>query len=103
MSEFYRHLQQNPDKAQALRSAMLTIMKQRPEPKNWAAFTLIGEANWAVYATALKKHGHLTRFTAIEKSTQTLKHFRCGAKFSNLLRCGITGKKVEDVTVDMGW
>jgi CHAT domain-containing protein len=44
MSEFYRHLQQNPDKAQALRSAMLMTMKQDPNPVNWAAFTLIGEA-----------------------------------------------------------
>jgi CHAT domain-containing protein len=44
MSEFYRHLRQNPDKAQALRSAMLMTMKQYPNPVNWAAFTLIGEA-----------------------------------------------------------
>ncbi|TAG88865.1 MAG: CHAT domain-containing protein [Oscillatoriales cyanobacterium] len=44
MSEFYQNLQKNPDKAQALRQAMLTTMKQYPEPKNWAAFTLIGEA-----------------------------------------------------------
>jgi CHAT domain-containing protein len=44
MTDFYRHLQQNPDKAQALRSAMLTTMKQYPEPINWAAFTLLGEA-----------------------------------------------------------
>jgi CHAT domain-containing protein len=44
MTEFYRNLQQNPDKAQALRSAMLTTMKQYPNPKDWAAFTLIGEA-----------------------------------------------------------
>jgi CHAT domain-containing protein len=44
MSEFYRHLQQNPDKAQALRQAMLKTMQQYPEPVNWAAFTLIGEA-----------------------------------------------------------
>lgn len=44
MTEFYRHLQQNPDKAQALRQAMLTTMKQHPHPKDWAAFTLIGEA-----------------------------------------------------------
>jgi CHAT domain-containing protein len=43
MREFYRQLQQNPDKAQALRQAMLTTKKQFPEPKNWAAFTLIGE------------------------------------------------------------
>jgi CHAT domain-containing protein len=44
MIEFYRRLQQNPDKAQALRSAMLTTMKQHPRPSDWAAFTLIGEA-----------------------------------------------------------
>jgi len=44
MMEFYQNLQKNPDKAQALRQAMLTTMKNHPEPKNWAAFTLIGEA-----------------------------------------------------------
>lgn len=42
--EFYRHWQQQKlDKAQALRHAMLTTMQQYPNPKNWAAFTLIGE------------------------------------------------------------
>jgi CHAT domain-containing protein len=25
---------------------MLTTMKQYPNPKQWAAFTLIGEADW---------------------------------------------------------
>ena len=44
MSEFYQNIQKTPDKAQALRQAMLTTMKEYPEPKNWAAFTLIGEA-----------------------------------------------------------
>ncbi len=44
MTQFYQRLQQNPDKAHALRHAMLTTMKQHPEPRNWAAFTLIGEA-----------------------------------------------------------
>jgi CHAT domain-containing protein/tetratricopeptide (TPR) repeat protein len=43
MTEFYRQMQLHPDKAQALRSAMLTTMQQHPEPKDWAAFTLIGE------------------------------------------------------------
>ena len=43
MTEFYHNLQQNPDKAQALRQAMLTLMKQNPNPRDWAAFTLIGE------------------------------------------------------------
>ena len=45
MTHFYQNLKQSPDKAQALRSAMLTTLKQHPDPKDWAAFTLIGEAN----------------------------------------------------------
>ncbi|NEO22769.1 MULTISPECIES: CHAT domain-containing protein [unclassified Moorena] len=44
MIEFYRQLQQTPDKAVALRQAMLTTLKQYPNPVEWAAFTLIGEA-----------------------------------------------------------
>ncbi|BBD63358.1 TPR repeat-containing protein (plasmid) [Nostoc sp. HK-01] len=44
MTEFYRQMQQTSDKAQALRQAMLITMKQYPQPKYWAAFTLIGES-----------------------------------------------------------
>ena len=44
MTEFYQNIQNNSDKAQALRQAMLKIMKQHPNPRDWAAFTLIGEA-----------------------------------------------------------
>jgi CHAT domain-containing protein len=44
MVEFYRQLQQNPNKAQALRQAMLIMMKKHPNPRDWGAFTLIGEA-----------------------------------------------------------
>ncbi|XWK91305.1 MAG: tetratricopeptide repeat protein [Phormidium sp.] len=44
MTAFYQNMQTNPDKAQALRQAMLTMMKTYPNPKDWAAFTLIGEA-----------------------------------------------------------
>ncbi|MGJ5676367.1 MAG: CHAT domain-containing protein [Nostochopsis sp.] len=45
MTEFYHQLMQTKDKAQSLRSAMLKLVKQYPEtPKNWAAFTVIGEA-----------------------------------------------------------
>ena len=44
MTEFYRNFQRNPDKAQALRQAMLKTKQQYPEPLNWAAFTLIGES-----------------------------------------------------------
>jgi tetratricopeptide (TPR) repeat protein len=46
MTEFYQNWEERKmDKAQALRQAMLTIMK-RPgaTPKDWAAFTLIGES-----------------------------------------------------------
>ncbi|MCA1991151.1 MAG: CHAT domain-containing protein, partial [Coleofasciculus sp. S288] len=42
MIEFYRNYVQNPDKAQALRQAMLTTMESFPDPENWAAFTLVG-------------------------------------------------------------
>ncbi|MGB7314238.1 MAG: tetratricopeptide repeat protein [Nodosilinea sp.] len=47
MVAFYQQLQQGQDKAQALRQAMLTVMAQpgNEEPKDWAAFTLIGEAD----------------------------------------------------------
>jgi CHAT domain-containing protein len=44
MVDFYKNLQANPNKAQALRQAMLTTMKKHPKPFNWAAFTLVGEA-----------------------------------------------------------
>jgi tetratricopeptide (TPR) repeat protein/CHAT domain-containing protein len=44
MKEFYQNLQKNPNKAQALRQAMLTTMKTHSNPRDWAAFTLIGEA-----------------------------------------------------------
>ncbi|BAY26949.1 TPR repeat-containing protein [Calothrix sp. NIES-2100] len=44
MSEFYRHLQHNSDKAVALRQAMLTTRQKYSNPLDWAAFTLIGEA-----------------------------------------------------------
>ena len=45
MTEFYTNWQvKKLDKAQALRQAMLTTMKTHPNPRDWAAFTLIGEA-----------------------------------------------------------
>ena len=43
MTEFYRQLQQNPDKTRALREAMLKAIEQYPNPRDWAAFVLIGE------------------------------------------------------------
>jgi CHAT domain-containing protein len=44
MTEFYKNLQRSPNKAQALRQAMLITKQKYPDPLNWAAFTLIGEA-----------------------------------------------------------
>lgn len=44
MTEFYKNLQKFPDKAQALRQAMLTARANYTDPLHWAAFTLIGEA-----------------------------------------------------------
>ncbi|MUG92922.1 CHAT domain-containing protein [Scytonema sp. UIC 10036] len=49
MVELYQNLQQGLDKAQALRQAMLTIKEKHPNPLNWAAFTLIGEASQAIF------------------------------------------------------
>ncbi|HAJ63719.1 MAG TPA: hypothetical protein DCP31_34525 [Cyanobacteria bacterium UBA8543] len=43
MTKFYQQLKQTGDKAQALRQAMLSTMKQYPNSKKWAGFTLIGE------------------------------------------------------------
>ncbi|RUT05944.1 hypothetical protein DSM106972_031500 [Dulcicalothrix desertica PCC 7102] len=45
MIAFYQELQQNPDKAIALRKAMLQLMEFGFEPLDWAGFTLVGEAN----------------------------------------------------------
>ena len=44
MTEFYTALRRSPNKAQALRQAMLSTLNQYPNPRDWAAFTLIGEA-----------------------------------------------------------
>ncbi len=44
MTTFYKKFQENPDKAQALRQAMLATKAKYPDPLNWAAFTLIGES-----------------------------------------------------------
>ncbi|MBD2122369.1 CHAT domain-containing tetratricopeptide repeat protein [Trichocoleus sp. FACHB-262] len=44
MVAFYKNLKHSPDRAQALRQAMLATMKDHPSPFDWAAFTLIGEA-----------------------------------------------------------
>lgn len=44
MIEFYRQLKINPNKAVALRQAMLTMRRQHPDPHHWATFNLIGEA-----------------------------------------------------------
>ena len=42
MTEFYAQLQKQDDKAQALRQAMLVTLERYPDPRDWAAFLLIG-------------------------------------------------------------
>jgi CHAT domain-containing protein/Tfp pilus assembly protein PilF len=44
MISFYENLNEYSDRAQALRQAMLATLRERPNPYDWAAFTLIGEA-----------------------------------------------------------
>ncbi|HEY9880401.1 MAG TPA: CHAT domain-containing tetratricopeptide repeat protein [Leptolyngbyaceae cyanobacterium] len=44
MVKFYQAFESGQDKAQALRQAMLETMVKYPDPKDWAAFTLIGAA-----------------------------------------------------------
>lgn len=44
MTTFYEALQQGEDKAQALRTAMLSTLETHPDPRDWAAFTLVGTA-----------------------------------------------------------
>lgn len=48
MKEFYNQLKKSPNKAQALRQAMKETMKHHPHPKDWAAFTLIGETEGTI-------------------------------------------------------
>jgi CHAT domain-containing protein/tetratricopeptide (TPR) repeat protein len=43
MTEFYRQLQRHPDKARALRKALLATLEQHPDPLDWAAFALLGQ------------------------------------------------------------
>lgn len=43
MQAFYRELPQTDNRASALRQAMLATMETFPNPKAWAAFTLVGE------------------------------------------------------------
>ncbi|NEP76484.1 CHAT domain-containing protein, partial [Okeania sp. SIO2G5] len=44
MTTFYEQLAVGQSTAQALRQAMLATMQTHPAPKDWAAFTLIGES-----------------------------------------------------------
>ncbi len=42
MTNFHANLSKNTGKAGALRQAMLETMKQYPNPRDWAGFTLVG-------------------------------------------------------------
>ena len=43
MVKFYQNLDRTGNKARSLRYAMLETMQQHPNPRDWAAFTAIGE------------------------------------------------------------
>nr|WP_072621833.1 CHAT domain-containing protein [Spirulina major] len=45
MTRFYQQRESLGNNAQALHQAMLQTMQTHPDPRNWAAFTLIGEAD----------------------------------------------------------
>ena len=47
MDEFYRQfLEEDQDKAQALRQAMLKMIEEGdPNPQYWAAFTIVGDSH----------------------------------------------------------
>ncbi|MDJ1184363.1 CHAT domain-containing protein [Roseofilum casamattae] len=44
MQTFYQELEKTSDRSAALRQAMLATMQEYPNPRSWAAFTLVGEA-----------------------------------------------------------
>ena len=43
MVDFYKNLQSSPNKAQALRKAMLKTREKYPDPQFWAGFNLVGK------------------------------------------------------------
>lgn len=43
MHEFYRSYKDLPNKANALRQAVLSLREKRPHPYYWAAFALVGK------------------------------------------------------------
>lgn len=43
MTDFYRQLQNDPNKPQALRKAILNTMQTYPSPREWGAFMLVGQ------------------------------------------------------------
>ncbi|MGF1524679.1 MAG: CHAT domain-containing protein [Leptolyngbyaceae cyanobacterium] len=45
MVAFYEQLMRSPNKAQALQQAMQLTKQQFPDPRNWSAFVLVGEAS----------------------------------------------------------
>jgi CHAT domain-containing protein len=55
MVEFYKNIRLGMDKAQALRMAMLMTSRQFPDPRAWAAFTVLGVPDAS--ATLRSVHG----------------------------------------------
>ena len=49
MVAFYQALLQNPNKAEALRQAMLSTMQRFEDPRDWAAFVLLEQGSDVEY------------------------------------------------------
>lgn len=57
MTTFYENLQRGEDKALALRQAMLRTRTQHPDPRDWSAFILIGQADVSYTLRVLVREG----------------------------------------------
>lgn len=76
MTAFYQNLKNGLDKAQALRTAMLQTMKQFPNPRDWGAFTLIGEADTSKTLQAAMGDSAVTNTNSNSANTMQATAFR---------------------------
>jgi CHAT domain-containing protein len=91
MIEFYKNIRLGMDKAQAMRMAMLTTSKQFPDPRAWAAFTVLGVPD---ASTALRSvHGapavHAAPMFSIPKDAQNY-HQDQGQNFDFMTSTSLT-------------
>lgn len=93
MTEFYQQWQQNPNKAVALRNAMLKTMKKHPSPVDWAAFTLIAESKrgkiylslgeWNRASGTLRERGYTSSRPPLWTNTKSKVLLTCVAAIYN--------------------